>query len=202
MKVLEDRYRRVLRMLPSYYRMEWEEEMVATFLASMETHEPEEGAYLADFGRPSVAEVASVVALAVRLRLGGAEAPPRSFLWGEAVRRVALVGLLTGAALMTMFTLRDLWLTQVIPWPTPPVRMRALGNPAPLDLWPRALWLCSLALIPAYLALVSGRWRAARVLAALALVPSLVRVASSAVEAMNSGPPMEYYSLGLVVGGA
>ena len=31
---LEDRYRRVLRLLPGYYRDKWEEDMVAAFLDS------------------------------------------------------------------------------------------------------------------------------------------------------------------------
>ena len=31
---LEDRYRRVLRLLPGYYRATWEEDMIAAFLDS------------------------------------------------------------------------------------------------------------------------------------------------------------------------
>ena len=34
---LEQRYRRVLRLLPAPYRLAWEEEMVATFLATMDS---------------------------------------------------------------------------------------------------------------------------------------------------------------------
>ena len=61
MSVLEDRYRRVLRALPAAYRARWEEEMVATFLASMATDDPDEAEYLGDYGRPSWSEVASVM---------------------------------------------------------------------------------------------------------------------------------------------
>ena len=49
--------------------------MVATFLESMASDDAEAAEYLADYGRPSWSEVASVAALAVRLRLGAADAP-------------------------------------------------------------------------------------------------------------------------------
>jgi hypothetical protein len=110
MSVLEDRYRSVLRMLPASYRAVWEEEMVATFLETLATDDVEEAEYRADFGRPGLAEVASVAALATRLRFGGADAAPRSFAWGEAVRRVALVGLLAYAAYATVLSVQRLWL--------------------------------------------------------------------------------------------
>ncbi|HZM75585.1 MAG TPA: hypothetical protein VFC19_07645, partial [Candidatus Limnocylindrales bacterium] len=74
MNRLEERYRRVLRLLPASYRGVWEEDMVATFLASVATDDREEAEYLADFGRPSWPEVFSIVALAIRLRIGSAGA--------------------------------------------------------------------------------------------------------------------------------
>jgi hypothetical protein len=76
---LEQRYRLVLRtLLPASYRKLWEEDMVATFLESMDSDDAEAAEFLADYGRPGWSEVASVAALAVRLRLGAAEAPLRS----------------------------------------------------------------------------------------------------------------------------
>jgi hypothetical protein len=39
---LEQRYRRVLRLLPGYYRDKWEEDMVAAFLDSWMTGDPDE----------------------------------------------------------------------------------------------------------------------------------------------------------------
>jgi hypothetical protein len=200
--VLEDRYRKVLRILPSSYRREWEDEMVATFVASMETDDPEENEYLAEFGRPSVAEVASVSALAVRLRLGGVEAPPRSFLWGEAMRRVALVGLLGNATISMTMWLRDMWLAGGIPWSSPPAELQAFGETAPLDVWTWALWLCSMASIPAYFAVVWNYPTVAKVLAAVSLVRPVVRVSASAVGAFQGGPPMEYYWVAQLVAGA
>ena len=38
---LERRYRRVLRLLPGWYRQQWEQDMVAAFLDSWLTGDPE-----------------------------------------------------------------------------------------------------------------------------------------------------------------
>ncbi|MEV0069863.1 hypothetical protein [Amycolatopsis sp. NPDC050768] len=54
--------------------------------------------YAAEFGRPALAEVASVAALALRLRLGGGGAPERSLAVGAGVRVAVLGGLLVLAA--------------------------------------------------------------------------------------------------------
>ena len=94
---LEQRYRRALRLLPGYYRQKWEEDMVAAFLDSSLTGDPEEDEFITEFGRPSWPEVASVAALAVRLYLGGAGAPRRYFAWGQAVRRAVLTVMLAHA---------------------------------------------------------------------------------------------------------
>ncbi|NUW36844.1 hypothetical protein HTZ77_36375 [Nonomuraea sp. SMC257] len=83
--LLERRYRAALRLLPASYRAEREEEMVAAFL-EMSGDVSDEGG-----PRPRWGEIASVAALAVRVRLGGAGA--RAAAWGETVRLVALLGL-------------------------------------------------------------------------------------------------------------
>ena len=80
---LEQRYRRVLRLLPGYYRERWEEDMVAAFLDSWLTGDPDEDEAILEFCKPTWAEVASVVCLAARLHLGGAGAPRRYFAWGQ-----------------------------------------------------------------------------------------------------------------------
>ena len=117
MNRLEQRYRVVLRtLLPASYRKLWEEDMVATFLESMASDDAEAAEYLADYGRPSWSEVASVAVLAVRLRLGAADAPLRSGAWGEAVRLVALMGLLVHAAAATIEAGSTLWLAGRIDW--------------------------------------------------------------------------------------
>lgn len=167
MSALEDRYRRVLRILPASYRHAWEDEMVATFLESVHTDDVEEAEHRAEFGRPGVAEVASVAALSLRLHLGGPEAAPRSFAWGEAVRRVALVALLTQAVLATMVTAEGYWIAGTIPWPPVPDRLAAMVTPPPTDALGVVLGHAGLVWVGAYLALVLGRRRAATVLVGL-----------------------------------
>ncbi len=171
MNVLEQRYRRVLRMLPTSYRQAWEEDMVATFLASMETDDVEDAEFLADYSRPSWTEVASVAKLAVRLRVGGTGVPPLSVRWGEAVRAVrlmALAVLLLSAVVGTWGVWRNPWLAGEIPW-----------LPAPADV-PAVSWgfwdmvrevVVGLPWVAAFLALVFGRWWAARLFAVLAFGP-------------------------------
>jgi hypothetical protein len=51
---LEQRYRRALRLLPGYYRQKWEEDMVAAFLDSSLTGDPEEDEFITEFGACSL----------------------------------------------------------------------------------------------------------------------------------------------------
>jgi hypothetical protein len=94
---LEQRYPRVLWLLPGYYRQRWEEDMVAAFLDSSLTGDPDEDECVLEFCRPGWQEVASVAGLAVRLYLGTAGAPRRYFAWGQAVRRAVLAVMLVHA---------------------------------------------------------------------------------------------------------
>jgi hypothetical protein len=107
---LEQRYRRVLRLLPGYYRDKWEEDMVAAFLDSWMTGDPDEDSVTMEYDRPSRQEIASVVGLAARLYLGGAGTPRRYFAWGQAVRlavlAVVLVHATQGLANLTLLTWR------------------------------------------------------------------------------------------------
>ena len=88
---LERRYRRVLRLLPGWYRERWEQDMVAAFLDSWLTGDPEADEYITRAAGPSWAEAASVARLAVRLHLGGAGTARRGFAWGQAIRCAVLV---------------------------------------------------------------------------------------------------------------
>ena len=81
---LEQRYRRVLRLLPGYYRDKWEEDMVAAFLDSWHSGDPDDDEWALEFCKPTWGEVGSVAALAARLYLGGAATPRRYFAWGQA----------------------------------------------------------------------------------------------------------------------
>jgi hypothetical protein len=87
---LEQRYRRVLRLLPGYYRDKWEEDTVAAFLDSWMTGDPDEDSVTMEYDRPTRQEIASVIALAARLYLGGAATPRRYYACGQAVRLAVL----------------------------------------------------------------------------------------------------------------
>ncbi|GIH70089.1 hypothetical protein [Sphaerimonospora thailandensis] len=164
MSLLEDRYRRVLRLLPASYRAEREEEMVSAFL---------DGAGPAaddDDARPRWPEIASIAALAVRVRLGGAGAAPRSIAWGRAVRLTALLGLAFQATMSCVYLAQALGAYGVFPMPYAHGEM-PFGEPGSAE---RA-WHLSRDLAPAlwivgYVALVRGRPRVAKVAAVLGLI--------------------------------
>lgn len=166
MNVLEQRYRFALRMLPASYRQAWEDDMVATFLASMQTDDPDDAEFLANYGRPSWPEVASVAMLAVRLRIGGVGLPPLSLAWGEAVRAlrlVALTVLLVSAVLAQMnVAVTFLFASEIWVPDGPPA--------APIESWLVAWSLTDLLWVAAYFALVFGWWRTGRLFTLLALV--------------------------------
>ena len=165
--LLEERYRRALRMLPASYRAAWGEDMVATFMerAYAATPDDPEGVEL---GTPSRAELASVARLAVRLWLGGVGAAPRYFAWGEAMRRIALVGLLANAIGATVSIAVLIWITRRYPG------LPELAYDVPIDRWQLTLRIVDALWLPAYLALLYGRSSLARVLAWAALLPFVI----------------------------
>jgi hypothetical protein len=80
---LEDRYQRLLRLLPAAYRERRADEMLGTLLDSA-----------ADDQRwPRPAEVISLAALSVRLRTGAPGGSERASTLGEVMQRLALVGM-------------------------------------------------------------------------------------------------------------
>jgi hypothetical protein len=182
--LLEDRYRRVLRLLPASYREEREDEMVATYLETAGTVSDEDGA------RPSWPEIGSVAALAVRVRLGGAGAPPRFVVWGDAVRLVALLALLGQAAA----SFAGLWFVLRVhgvlgaPLFDPGFDYDAMYGPpgSPARIWYVAQIVLGLAWIAAFLALVHDFRRAARVLVLLAAIPPAVELIRAVVAAAGS----------------
>jgi hypothetical protein len=152
---LEQRYRRVLRLLPGYYRDKWEADMVAAFLDSWLTGDPDEDSVTMEYDRPTRQEIASVVGLAARLYLGGAGAPRRYFAWGQAVR----------GAVLAVLLLHALWgLGQVVLF----ARSRHLIGwlpPPPGGFWPTVSYALGYAWIVVFVALVLGDYRVARVIA-------------------------------------
>ncbi|XVQ82115.1 hypothetical protein ACQP2K_24985 [Microbispora siamensis] len=169
--VLEERYRRWLRLLPASYRAEREEEMVSAF---MEGAQPGRAGH--DDQRPRFLEIASVAALALRLRLGGPGSPPRSYLWGEVVRRAALLGLVFWTMIGGLYAGQAV-LTYGIPVDALPDGVTGIGDPESperlrlvlADLVP-LLWAAGLG------ALVRGRARTAKAAATAALVVPYVLV--------------------------
>jgi hypothetical protein len=175
---LEQRYRRVLRLLPGYYRQQWEEDMVAAFLDSWLTGDPEFDEYLSKVARPGWAETASVVGLASRLYLGAAGTPGRYFAWGQALRRAVLALVLIQATRGLDILVRTGWSRHVLAWlPAPPASMTDVTPPG---IVPPAVWyLVAYAWIVSFLALVLGHYRTAQLIAALAIIPDLAWLVQS-----------------------
>lgn len=189
---LERDYRRVLRLLPAGYRQRWEDDMVDALLeveqsgaaATAAGEGPERQAEereIALLQRPPLREVAGVASLAVRLHLAspttaGASATAR--LRGDAVRRVALVGLLAAAGPALLSAVTGLYAPI-----TPDVE--ALGYTRG-DAVTSALW--ALVVVAAFAFLATGRSRTASVLAVLGVVPDLRHPAETLAGAWRVSP--------------
>ena len=196
---LEDRYRRVLRVLPAEYRAEREEELVATFLESTWTGDEEYDAWLRECGRPDLPEVLSVLALAARVRLAGRAGDPGAYAWGQAVRALVLVCLLVNALVLPMALAQHVWLAADLPLPAA-TRDAIIGSPQ-VPAWLSAVdWLVLLTWFSAFLALVLGRRRVAAGLALTALAPLVASALLAAADvvlgrAPRSGSPATLLTL-------
>jgi hypothetical protein len=168
---LERRYRRVLRLLPGWYRQQWQEDMVAAFLDSWLTGDPEEDAAVLEFCRPTWSEVASVACLAVRLHLRG-PGTPRRYAWAQAIRRAVLTVMLVHAVLAVDILVLLAWGRRLAGWLH--VLPSSLVVVSPPSVWPAVYYLVNVAWIVIFVTLALRHYRTARVLAALAIVPSLV----------------------------
>ena len=182
---LEQRYRRVLRVLPGYYRDRWEQDMVAAFLDSWLTGDPEDDACVLEFCKPTWGEVASVAGLAARLYLGGAATPRRYFAWGQAVRNAVLAVVLVHAVLGLDVLVRAAWSRRLFGLPAPPASLAVV---APGGAWPAVFHLVNVAWIVIFVTLALGHYRTARVLAVLAVVPGLAALAQAQVTGIMPAP--------------
>jgi hypothetical protein len=181
---LEQRYRRVLRLLPGWYREQWEQDMVAAFLDSWLTGDPATDEYISKAAGPSGGEIASVAGLAVRLHLGGPRTP-RRYAWGQALRRAVLAVLLVHAVLAVDVLLFLVWSRRLVGWlPAPPGSLVI----APTGVWATLYCLVSAAWIVVFVTLALGDYRAARVLAALAIVPGLVALVQAHLTGIMPAP--------------
>jgi len=182
---LEQRYRRVLRLLPGWYRHQWEEDMAAAFLDSWLTGDPDEDECVLEFCRPGWQEVASVACLAVRLHLGGVGAPRRYFAWGQAVRRAVLSVMLVHAVLGLEMLVRTAWSRRLFGLPAPPASLVAA---TPGGVWPTVYHVVNVAWIAVLLSLALGHYRTARVLAVLAILPGLVALLQAQLTGIMPAP--------------
>ncbi len=104
-----------------------------------------------------------MAALALRVRLGGPGATPRSLAWGRTVRSTALIGLALQAMMSCVYLAQTLSTYGLIPLPylTGDV---PIGEPASAErLWHLAKDLASVLWIVGYVALVRGRPRIAKI---------------------------------------
>ncbi len=145
---LEQRYRRILRLLPVGYRQAWEQDMVTSFLQSVEDTRSQ---------RLTLGERLSVVGLALRLRLNGSHATPRWALWYHVAYGMGLLVLLYQAVAATATagsTVAFIATSDITggPWYAPALLLQFVG----------LLW------VPAFVCLVLRRAVAARILATTA----------------------------------
>ncbi|MEV7888834.1 hypothetical protein ACWD3I_32335 [Streptomyces sp. NPDC002817] len=165
--LLEARYRTVLRLLPAYYRREREEEMVEVYLWDVDRDTQ-------DQSRPTLGEVASIAALAVRSRLATVGAPRRYALFGSAVRHFALYAvLLQAAAVVSDEILRVTWSATrgAREWD---MFLTGFAGGGRMDtVVTVAGWVLPLLWTVGFFALVHDRRRLARAAVLLAALPSL-----------------------------
>jgi len=181
---LERRYRRVLRLLPGWYRQQWEQDMVAAFLDSWLTGDPETDECVLEFCKPGWAETASVAGLAVRLHLGG-PGTPRRYAWGQAIRRAVLAVLLVHAVLAVNVLVFLVWSRRLASWlPAPPASLVV----APGGVWDTVYYLAGVAWIAIFVTLALGHYRTARVLGPLAIVPGMVALLQAQLTGIMPAP--------------
>lgn len=186
MTPLEQRYRKLLRRLPSSYRRRWEDDMVVTYLDTTVPDDPEEAEYVEQCGRPSREERLSILRLAVRLRLGGTGDPPHAQAWGDAVRRVALMGLLANTVLPLSGLWRGVWFSGRLGWPPLPPEVAEMAA-VPQPVWQTLLSAATLLWVVAFVATVLGRRREAVVAGAIAAIPTAASVARAVELAVTAG---------------
>ncbi|MFF4607398.1 hypothetical protein ACFY12_32260 [Streptomyces sp. NPDC001339] len=174
--LLEQRYRSLLRLLPSYYRRAREEEMVETYLCGIDESVQEEA-------RPALGEVASILALAVRTRLAAPGAPVRYATAGAVVRDFAVFAVLVlGTCAVTECVLTLAWLAGAT------TVDRSLFTAAFTDRAPLAgAFAVAVRVLPllwaaGYVCLMRGHRRAARYAVTAAAVPATLALVEQLAE--------------------
>lgn len=184
--LLETRYRAVLRLLPAYYRRAREDEMVETYLWDVDQE-------TADQSRPTVGEVASVAALAVRSRLAAADAPRPYALLGSAARLFVLFAVLLQAT--SAIVDRVLALTWASTGGATRWEMFAsdfTGHGLPTGIIAVVNWTLPLLWTAGYAALLHDRRRLARAAVLLAALPTAWPLVAPLLD--DSVPPDPAYA--------
>ncbi|RPF38927.1 hypothetical protein [Streptomyces sp. TLI_185] len=165
--LLETRYRTVLRLLPAYYRRDREEEMVEVYLWDVDQETQ-------DQSRPTLGEVASIAALAVRSRLAANGAPRPYVLLGSAVRHFALFAVLLQAASAVVDRVLELtWATTHGARDWDMYLSGFTGRGPLLGVVEAAEWTLPLLWTVAFFALLHDRRRLAQTSVLLAALPTL-----------------------------
>jgi hypothetical protein len=165
--LLETRYRTVLRLLPAYYRADREGEMVEVFLWDVDRETQ-------DQSRPTLGEIASVAALAVRSRLAASGAPRPYAVLGSAVRHFALFAVLLQAAAAVVDRIMNLtWSSTRGAREWDMFLSGFTGRGALLGTVGVAQWVLPLLWTVGFFALVHDRRRLARTAVLLAALPTL-----------------------------
>ena len=146
--------------------------MVAAFLESSLTGDPEEDEFIIEYGRPSLLELASVAAPATRLHPGRCGRSWCRVFHPGTGRAVLGAGLTLARATQALGSIAVLaWEHHLFGLPAPP---------APLvtgswdGIWAATWYVVGYAWIVAYIALVLGYYRTAQISAVLAIGPDLV----------------------------
>ncbi|NUS09203.1 MAG: hypothetical protein HOV97_42350 [Nonomuraea sp.] len=164
--LLETRYRGVLRLLPAYYRTAREEEMVEVYLWDVDRDTQ-------DQSRPTLGEVASVAALAVRSRLAATGAPRRYALLGSVVRHFALFAVLLQAAAAVADRVLSLTWSSTHGRSQWDMFLSGFTGQGALGAVAVAEWILPLLWVAGFFALLHDRRTAARAAVLLAALPSL-----------------------------
>ncbi|GAU65903.1 hypothetical protein SSP35_02_02720 [Streptomyces sp. NBRC 110611] len=184
--LLETRYRAVLRLLPAYYRRAREDEMVETYLWDIDQE-------TADQSRPTVGEVASVAALAVRSRLAAAGAPRPYALLGAAARLFVLFAvLLQAAAAVVDRVLALAWASTGDATRWEMFASGFTGHGLPTGIISVVDWTLPLLWTAGYVALLHDRRHLARAAVLLAALPTAWPLVAPLVDA--SVPPDPAYA--------
>jgi hypothetical protein len=193
---LEERYRRLLRVLPRPYRILREEEMVDVFLQERVDADPDSADLTLKFGVPGPAESWSVLQLAMRARFWAT--PERARAQAQAVR-VATLGGLVVLAVQAIDTAWARFLLGEFPMDGftqdfgPAAWWSAAPGWAVVQEWLPAAWIVVL------LAALTGQRALGQLVGAATIVATLVIGAVSGMPVADS-PLMLILKAGLVAG--